>query len=96
MFSALFDLSFDRLITRRLLGVVYAIAAGLIVVTGLAVAIALIVEGGFGIFARIVLVPAAAILPLPLARVIAEAPVVYFRLGEDVRALRDRQAIPTL
>lgn len=93
MIRALFDLKFDHLITRSLLGAVYGIAVAAILVSALVAAIALISSGGVGIVVGLVVVPLVALLYVLIARVVAEAVVVYFRIGEDVRAIRDQGAL---
>jgi hypothetical protein len=89
MFTALLDVKFDRLITRELLSVIYAIAAGVVVLAGVVGAIALALSGFGGVMAALFLVIPLTVVNLLLVRVGTEAIVVYFRLGEDVRALRD-------
>ena len=88
-FTALLDTGFDRLITHRLLGVVYAIALGLHTLAGVVVAVALIASGGTGLLLGALLVPALTALGALVLRVMFEAAVVFFRGAEDLRALRE-------
>lgn len=91
-FMALLDTGFDRLITRRLLGVVYAIALGLHTLAGVVAAVALIASGGMGLLLGVVAVPAVTVLGALVLRVGFEAVVVFFRGAEDLRALREAGA----
>jgi fumarate reductase subunit C len=92
MFRALADVSFEHLITRRLIGVVYAVLAILTLVAGTVAALGFILNGGALILVGLVAVPVVTLLQLLVLRVAVESVVVYFRLAEDVRALRDRPA----
>ena len=99
MFTALLDVKFDRLITRRLLSVIYVLLASIVLLCGLVAVIALIMNGFGGILAAIFLVIPLVLVQLLLVRVGIEAVVVYFRVADDVRALRDagiRAAEPRL
>ena len=68
---------------------IYAIAAGVVLLAGVVGAIALALSGFGGVMAALFLVIPMTVVNLLLVRVGTEAIVVYFRLGEDVRALRD-------
>ena len=86
---AIFDITFTRLITRHVIGVAYVIALVLILVSGLiALAAALFTTEGAARLLALVIVPIVTLLQILVARVIAEAVVVYFRIAEDVQALR--------
>lgn len=88
LLAAVFDTNFDQLISRRLLGVVYAIALGVHLLAGVVAAVALVVMGGAGAFMGLIAVPIVTLLGALLLRLVFEAAVVYFRIAEDVRALR--------
>lgn len=90
--AALFDISFNQLVTRRLLGIAYAIALGLNLLVGVIALVTFTSNGGIGILIGLVGVPLLTLLSLLILRVIFEAVVVYFRGAEDLRALRDREA----
>ncbi len=93
MITALFDFSFNRLITRKLIGIVYGVALVVILLSGMAVAVPLIALGGWGVFFGLVAVPAAMLLWVLIARVVAEAAVVYFRIAEDVQQIKSRELV---
>lgn len=86
--ATVFDPSFNRLISRQILGVVYVIVLVLTGLVGLVMAIRSVAAGGFGILGLLV-VPALTIAQMLLVRVVFEAAVVYFRIAEDVRTIRD-------
>ena len=98
MIKAIFDLSFDELITLKLLGIVYAVTLGLIGFLFLAGAGAALfaAETALGVLMGLLFAVLAAILAVLLARVGAEAVAVFFRINENVRELRAIESGNTL
>lgn len=91
MIRTLFDAHFDRLISRRLLGAVYALTLGLHLLIALVAALASIASGGVGILLGLVGVPAVTLVGALFLRLAFEAVVVYFRTAEDVQAVRTQR-----
>ncbi len=94
MFKTFTDIRFEKLLARDLIGIVYAVVACLTVLGGLVALVAFVSRGGFGIFVGLILVPIVTILQLLVVRFVAEASVVYFRIAEDVQAIRRSGATP--
>lgn len=88
LLTAMFDIRFDQLISRRLLGVVYALALGLHLLAGVVLAVGLIGSGGYGLLLGLVVVPAVMIVGALGLRLTFEAVVVFFRGAEDLRPIR--------
>lgn len=90
LIAALFDVRFDRLISRQLLGLVYGIALGLHLLTGVVLTIAFLASGAvWMVMLGAVVVPAVTVLGALGLRVLFEAAAVFFRGAEDLRAVRD-------
>ena len=92
--SALLDTRFDRFITPRLLSVVYVLGLVITALTWLLFVISAFAGLDFGqaLFAAVI-ITLAAVVQLLLVRVAVEAIALFFRIGADVRQLRDRATI---
>lgn len=92
MLGDVLDLSFDRLLTRRLLPVVYLFVVALVVL-GVAVGIvgALVVLDGVLALAVSVVAVLSGVVQVLVARLLVEVVAVYFRVADDVRTLREAQ-----
>lgn len=87
LFTALFDVRFERLISRRLLGVVYAIALGLHLLAGIVMTIVFLVGGDLLLPLALVAV-VVTVLGALFLRMLFEAAAAFFRATEDLRAIR--------
>jgi hypothetical protein len=90
-FAALFDFSFTSFINSRVIKILYVLV---VIMTGLGALVstfaAFKVNGTFGLLTLVIVDPLYIIIVLTLWRVFLEALIVFFRMGEDVRALRER------
>lgn len=88
--ASLFDLSFTRFITVRVLRVLYVISLVLIAVTVLLAIISGFTQGfGFGLLS-LILAPLFGLLYVILTRVSLELIAVIFRIGKDIGTLAGR------
>jgi hypothetical protein len=90
----LFDATFKRLLTVRLVRVLYLLALVLICTYGFIALFVGIGQGGTTALLSVVGVPSLALLAIGLVRVASEALVVIFRMGEQ--AERMSQTLYTL
>ena len=90
-FSSLFDLSFSRFVTLRLVKFLYILAIIVLVIVMLAVIVAGFTEAVSGVetLGYLVLGPILAFLYLLMVRVWLELVVVIFRIGETATEVRD-------
>jgi hypothetical protein len=90
-FAALFDFSFTSFINTRVIKVLYVLV---VIMTGLGALAstfaAFKVNGTLGLLTLVIVDPLYVIIVLTLWRLFLEALIVFFRMGEDVRALRER------
>jgi hypothetical protein len=96
LLRSLYDFGFTSLITTRIIKFVYAllvisysIVAAILFLVGLATGIAP------GILFAIIFVPIFYLIYLILLRIWMEVIVVFFKIGEDVHAIRHRAAGPS-
>ena len=90
-FASLFDFSFSRFVTLRLVKFLYVVSMILMVFVVIAVIIAGFTEAVSGVetVGYIVLAPILALLYLIMIRVSLELVVVVFRIGETAAEVRD-------
>ena len=90
-FASLFDFSFSRFVTLRLVKFLYVVSMILMVFVVIAVIIAGFTEAVSGVetVGYIVLAPILALLYLLIIRVSLEFVVVVFRIGETATEVRD-------
>jgi hypothetical protein len=90
-FAALFDFSFSSFIGTRVIKVLYVLV---VIMTGLgALAFtfsAFKVNATLGLLTLVILDPLYIIIVLALWRLLLEAFIVFFRIGEDIQTLRER------
>jgi hypothetical protein len=90
-FAALFDFSFSSFINTRVIKVLYVLV---VIITGLGALVstfaAFRVNATFGLLTLVIADPLYIIIVLTLWRLLLEALIVFFRIGEDVRVLRER------
>jgi hypothetical protein len=90
-FAALFDFSFTSFINSRVIKILYVLV---VIMTGLGALVstfaAFKVNATLGLLTLVIVDPLYIIIVLTLWRVFLEALIVFFRIGEDVRALRER------
>ena len=91
LLKSLFDFQFTSLITVKIIRVVYALIVVLYSIGALFVFIASLTRGGAsGFFTAFILVPLGYLVYLILTRIWMEILIVVFRMGDDVRAIRER------
>ncbi len=91
LLKSLFDFQFTSLITVKIIRFVYALIVVLYSIGALFVFIASLSRGGAGgILTAFILVPLGYLLYLILTRIWMEILIVVFRMGDDVRAIRER------
>jgi Domain of unknown function (DUF4282) len=90
-FAALFDFSFNSFINTRVIKVLYVLVVILTVLGALASTFAAFkVNATLGLLTLVIADPLYIIIVLTLWRLFLEALIVFFRMGEDVRTLRER------
>lgn len=91
LFGALFDFSFSSFITTTVIKVLYALV---VIVTLLSALVftysAFKSDATFGVLTLVIGDPLFVIIVLALWRISFEACIVFFRMAEDIRALRER------
>jgi Domain of unknown function (DUF4282) len=85
----LFDATFNRLLTVRLVRVLYLLALVSITTYGFIALFLGIGQGGITALLSVVVVPSLALLVLGLVRVALEALVVIFRMGEQTERMSE-------
>ncbi len=89
LLRSLFDFQFTSLITTKIIRFVYALIVVLLSLGALGVFISSLARGGFiGVFFALIIVPLGYLVYLILIRIWMEILIVVFRLGDDVRAIR--------
>jgi len=89
LLRSLFDFQFTSLITTKIIRFVYALIVILLSLGALGVFISSLARGGFiGVFFALIIVPLGYLVYLILIRIWMEILIVVFRLGDDVRAIR--------
>ena len=91
---SLYDFKFSTFVTSKVIRVLYVIITILYSLGAVAWFIELISKGGYYVLIAIIGVPLAYLLYLTLARISLEFIMVVFRIGEDVRTIRDAQTGP--
>jgi hypothetical protein len=93
-FAALFDFSFTSFITTKIIKVLYALIMIMIVLSALLFTVsAFRTNATFGLLTLVVGDPLFVIIVLALWRLYFEFYIVFFRIAEDVRAMRERVGI---
>ncbi len=92
--KALFDFKFSTLVTTKVVRVLYIIITILYSLGAIALFIELISKGGSDVAVAIIVVPLGYLLYLTFARIVLELIIVVFRIGEDVRIIRDARTEP--
>lgn len=91
LLKSLFDFQFTSLITVKIIRVVYALIVILYSIGAVFVFIASLTRGGAsGFLTAFILVPLGYVVYLILTRIWMEILIVVFRMGDDVRAIRER------
>jgi hypothetical protein len=85
---SLYDFKFTSLIAQRVIRFFYGLIVVLISLVSVIAFIALLSRGGAGVGIAIVVVPIYYFISLIYARVGVEFLIVFFQIGEDVRAMR--------
>jgi hypothetical protein len=92
--ASLFDVSFTSFITTKIIKVLYVLVMIVIVLAAVAfTAFAFLANPVFGLLALVIGAPLYIIITLALWRLYFEAAIVFFRIAEDIRALRERAEI---
>ena len=90
-FASLFDFSFTSFINSRVIKVLYVLVVIMTVLGALVSTFAAFkVNATLGLLTLVIVDPLYVIIVLTLWRLFLEALIVFFRMGEDVRALRER------
>jgi hypothetical protein len=92
--KSLYDFKFSTFVTSKVVRVLYVIITILYSLGAVAFFIKLISKGGSYVVVAIIVVPLAYLLYLTLARICLEFIIVVFRIGEDVRNIRDARTAP--
>lgn len=87
--KALYDFKFSTLVTTKVVRVLYIIITILYSLGAIALFIELISKGGSNVVVAIIVVPLGYLLYLTFARIVLEFIIIVFRIGEDVRIIRD-------
>lgn len=90
----LFDATFSHLLTLRLVRVLYLLALITIGTTGFILLFSSFSQGGVVAVLALIVIPSLALLCIVLVRVVLEAVVVIFRMGEHTE--RMSQALYTM
>ena len=89
LLKSLYDFSFSSLVTPKVVRILYVIITILYSHGAIGLFIDLVSKGGPYVVAAIIVVPLGYLLYLTLARISLEFIIVVFRIGEDVRDIRD-------
>lgn len=90
--ASLFDFRFDSFVTPRVVRVVYVIAMIMIALSALGFLLfAFKISIGFGIITLFILCPLYFFLYVALWRIALELIMVIFRIGDDVRSIREHR-----
>src|SRR5215469_16853595 len=90
--ASLFDFRFDSFVTPRVVRVVYVIALIMIALSALGFLLfAFKISIGFGIITLFILCPLYFFLYVALWRIALELIMVIFRIGDDVRSIREHR-----
>ncbi len=91
LLKSLFDFQFTSLITVKIIRFVYALIVILYSIGAIFFFVASLSTGGAaGILTAFILVPLGYLVYLILTRIWMEILIVVFRMGDDVRAIRER------
>jgi hypothetical protein len=91
LLKSLFDFQFTSLITTKIIRFVYALIVVLYSLGALAFFVASLARGGaVGVFTAFIVVPLGYLIYLILTRIWMEILIVVFRMGDDIRAIRQR------
>lgn len=83
----LFDATFSHLLALRLVRVLYLLALIAIGTIGFVLLFSSFAQGGIVAVLAVVVIPTLALLCIGVVRVVLEAVVVLFRMGEDVERM---------
>ena len=87
--KSLYDFSFSSFVTSKIIRGLYIVTTVLYSLVALLFFIDFARSGSLGLVVAIVLVPLGYLLFLTAARVVLELVMVVFRIGEDLRVIRD-------
>lgn len=87
--KSLYDFSFSSFVTSKIIRGLYIVTTVLHSLVALLFFIDFARSGNFGIVRAVIVVPLGYILFLTAARVVLELVMVVFRIGEDLRVIRD-------
>lgn len=85
--KSLIDFKFDKILTAKVIRVLYAIVVALAVIFALATVISGISENSIGL---IIFGPLASLLYLVFFRLIFESMIVKFQMAQDIREIKNR------
>ena len=85
MFSSLFDWKFEKLITRSILGIVYAVLAVVISIAAIAALVYSIVGGVPGSFLLFVSIPFVWFISIMILRVAFETSIALILIAENTK-----------
>jgi uncharacterized protein DUF4282 len=92
--AALFDFGFTSFITTKIIKVLYALVVIMVMLAALLFTVfAFRASPAFGLLALVIGDPLYIIISLALWRVWSEGAIAFFRIAEDIRALRERTDI---
>mgnify|MGYP000114800576 CR=1 FL=1 len=85
--KSLFDFKFDKILTAKVIRVLYAIVVIVAVIFAIATLISGINEGSIGL---IIFGPLGALLYLMLFRLIFESLIIKFQMAQDIRDIKNK------
>src|SRR3954452_792252 len=95
-FRSLYDFKFTSLVATRVIRVVYMLLVILYSLVAVLVFVGSLSRGSAGAAAAIIVVPIGYLLSLIWLRIFMEALIVFFGMGEDIRAIRTGGAAPAV
>lgn len=91
--KSLYDFSFSNLVTIKVIRSLYIVVTVLYSLAAIGAFVVFIAQGGLGILIAIVFVPLLYLVYLTIARIVMEMFLVVFRMGDDVRMIRDQRTL---
>jgi hypothetical protein len=91
VFRSLFDFKFSSLIAPRVLRFLYALLTILTTIGAVLIFVELVNQGGGrGLAVAVIVIPLYFFLYVIFWRIFVEFMIVFFRMGEDIRAMREQ------
>jgi hypothetical protein len=90
-FNALFDFSFQRLVTTRLIKILYILAFVIVTLYALGILAALAQAGGGGLVFGLIVAPIFWLIGICYVRVFLEVLIVLFRINDNTAAMASRR-----